>query len=361
MRKTTSPTSDPQPVPLVSEIHAEDVERVKAWDKALKGAKNTLEDLSLAAGELLGTKSGFFTHEARGLELLGPLLRGDMKGLDAKLFRYGREDYNIEHANRVAMEKAGVDRSTARGLEEQYDSGRLTREEYNEAASREIDKLQINAARIEQDTENRDKLNDAIRKLEMESLGLAEDEAEVRRAKFAGDVLAAGVQGGFYEGNAYGDVEKWMRWYDDRISERNAQKQGASMLKEEERLQEQAGDEAVRREEERFRRETEIKKRLRSPEETARASLRELYEFRDSLSPKAFQRGRGEIAEQLMGSMGGGGFHPVGMMAAGSAELHALVAKMSMPDAKEVLMRQAIELLRSIERELLQERGEVLN
>ena len=58
--------------------------------------------------------------------------------------------------------------------------------------------------------------------------------------------------------------------------------------------------------------------------------------------------------------MGGGEIRPVGMIGAGGAELHSLVTKMSMPDAKETLLRQSVELLRSIEREVSQDRGEVL-
>ena len=86
----------------------------------------------MSLGRLFGSESGIGTHMARGIELLGPLFKGDMKGLDAKLFRYGREDFNIEHANRIAMLKAGVDRNTVFGLEGEYGAGRLTKEEYDQ-------------------------------------------------------------------------------------------------------------------------------------------------------------------------------------------------------------------------------------
>jgi hypothetical protein len=65
-------------------------------------------------------------------------------------------------------------------------------------------------------------------------------------------------------------------------------------------------------------------KSLRSPEKIARDELRGLDEFRGDLTGDEYRRGKSQIAEKLMGAMGGGEIQTVGMMSAGSAELHSL-------------------------------------
>ena len=92
-------------------------------------------------------------------------------------------------------------------------------------------------------------------------------------------------------------------------------------------------------EEKRFHKERETKKRLRSPQQEARAELRDLYDYRDALHGEELNRGRSQIAQKLMGTMGGGEIQPVGMVEQG-AESHSLVTKLSMPDAKETLMHR---------------------
>ena len=99
-------------------IKPDDVERVKAWDKALKGASNTLAELSLAAGSALGGKSGIGTNFARAIEGVGAFVKGgwegyqkggvmgigdaSLEGFDKVDRRWRKEDYNTEHADEIA-------------------------------------------------------------------------------------------------------------------------------------------------------------------------------------------------------------------------------------------------------------------
>jgi hypothetical protein len=276
------------------------------------------------------------------------------------LNRWAREDYLIEYANREAMKKAGVDKNTLFKLEGEYKSGRLTKEEYDTKTSELIDQMQNNTRRLEEQTEKRKDLTDKLRGLDNQLLGLEEGGAAEKRQKFLEDGVAAGLGYVNSVGVPKGDLSDYVDRYDRATAEIEGKKEFEKREKELDRLREREQDEAVRAEEDRFRRERETKKRLRSPEQIARDELRDMNEFRGSLTVSEYDRGRRGIAEKLMGSMGGGEIATVGMMSAGSAELHSLVAKASMPDPKVAMMQQALTLLHSIERELQAERGEIL-
>jgi hypothetical protein len=101
-------------------IRAEEIERVKAWDTALKGARNTLSEISFSIGKAFGSQSGIGTHMARAFEsmpywvdIMQDAVRlGDeeiskrLQKYDAMERRWKKEDFNIEHAEEI--EKARV-------------------------------------------------------------------------------------------------------------------------------------------------------------------------------------------------------------------------------------------------------------
>jgi hypothetical protein len=357
-------------------IHPEDIERVKAYDKAWSQAADAVRDVNLAIGEFVGTKSGLLTHFLRQVEMAPIMFReieleltgrsggkeyAELRRREDKIKdRWRREDDAIAHANRRAMEKAGVSPAEARDLEKDYRSGNLTKNEYDKAASEKIDALQTNTHRLEDQAENRKNAMEKLERLENQLYGMEEGSAAEKRKKFIDELREAGVRGGENLFGTFGDAGNMIDRYDAAVLQNEGRKEFENQQRELDRERQREQDEAVRAEEERFRRERETKKRLHSPEQIARDELREMNEFRDSLTDAEYARGRRGIAEKLMGAMGGGEIRTVGMMTAGSAELHSLVAKANMPDPKIAMMQQALALLQSIERELQAERGETL-
>jgi hypothetical protein len=344
-------------------IHPEDIERVKAWDKSLKGASNTLHDLSLAAGRPLGSHSGVGTGMMRMFEMLGT---GSFWGssLDPKkqklLSRWAKEDAAIEAPQFHAMLRAGVDKDTVYRLEADYLAGRFTKEEYDRIASEKIDAMQENSERLEAQAEKRKDVDEKLRDLDRQLLGMEEGSAAEKRQKFLEAGIAAGLGNVASSGEPYGQLRDYMDRYDTATARIEGDKERKEREKELDREREREQDEAVRAEEDRFRRERDMKKRLRSPEEVAFDELRDMDEFRGSLTDAEYARGKRSIAEKLMGAIGGGEIQTVGMLSSGSAELHALVAKANMPDPKVALINQALRLLERIERGL-QRDGDILD
>ena len=273
-----------------------------------------------------------------------------------------REDFNVQHANRIAMLKAGVDRGTAFGLEGEYESGRLTKEEYDQKASELIDRMQVNTQRLEEEAEKRKTAQKKLDQLNDELFEMQYGSEAAKRKKFQESLEELGIRADADSAGVWhGPLKDYMDRYDAAIQYQKDFKEAQEQDKEQDRQREKELEEATRAEEERFGKERETKKRLRSPEKVLRDELSELIDFKSSLTGEEYRRGKSQIAERYAGTLGGGETRPVGMLEAGSAELHSLVAKLSMPDAKETLLRQTVELLRSIERELLQERGETLD
>lgn len=99
-------------------VKPEDVERTKAWDTSLKNAKNTLAELSIRAGKMVGMESGIGTHIARTVEGLSYYLTGDMEGFDKAESRWKKQDRNIAQADQI--EKARVQQARLADEAERY-------------------------------------------------------------------------------------------------------------------------------------------------------------------------------------------------------------------------------------------------
>lgn len=99
-------------------IKPQDIERVEAWEHALKGASNTFSDLSLAVGKKLGSESGFGTQIARGVEAMKHIATWDWEGFDNTERRWKKEDYNVTHADEI--EKAKTEQAKLANEGERY-------------------------------------------------------------------------------------------------------------------------------------------------------------------------------------------------------------------------------------------------
>lgn len=158
-------------------IKPEDVARVKAWDNAKKGARNTFSQGSLSLGRLLGSESGFGTHMARSVESLKYLLTGDMAGLDRVQFRHREEDFRTTNA--AQLEKTKESQAKLADDGERYAKGM-------------------------------EKARDVLKSLAGQLLDLRQGEGAAARQAFLADAEKTWREGG----KKPGEVNRLMQWYD---------------------------------------------------------------------------------------------------------------------------------------------------
>jgi hypothetical protein len=317
-------------------VSAQDIERVKMYEHSVKAWENSKQKAFLDAGRAFGSESGLGTAVNFGLAWLG----SDQAGRRELEQLREADNYRIQHAAEV--EAVRVKQEALNAATEKYNTALAGADKTIQGINDKADRIKLGDAGFE-----REKFSKGL----MAELGVKRDEwgflrgdkqnQEVYRDKMAKYDFAV-------------DRERSLR--QNQEAKEMAKKEAEERKKEQDRLidEEDAAFEKLLDEE------RDLKKSLRSPEDIARDSLAELSGKKDVLTDEEYHRGRGRIAETLAGAMGGGEIRTVGMMEAGSAELHSLVAKANMPDPKEALAKQTLAVLERIERELAEQRGEVL-
>jgi hypothetical protein len=307
---------------------------VKQWTNVKQGA-------SLELGRALGSESGLGTSLNRGMAWL---FSNEAGRKEIEMLKEA-DNYRIKHADEI--EAVRVKQEELNAATEKYDSALQKAEKTIQSILDKGDRARLGEAGFErkQFIENT-----------MKDLGLSRDkdgfvQGDVKKQRaFRGklDEYDRAVTSEREDRNVEEERQRKMKEDEDRMTER--EKEQENKLKQEQSEADQF-----------FQSRDEKKKSLRSPAQILRDDLASLIDFRGSLTDQEYQRGRREIAGKYASELGGAKeISPVAMMAAGSAELHSLVAKANMPDAKEALARETNRLLERIERELAEQRGEVL-
>ncbi len=330
-------------------IKPSDIERVEAWEHALKGAGNTLSELNLAAGRALGSQSGFVTNLMRDIEGIGAFLKDGMAGIDKLRERYKKEDHDANPVNAKIKQDARIAATKLANEGERY------------------------AAAMQKANEKVQSLKDRV-----EDLTVGSEKAA--RNRFFREATAAGIN--------VPDRIALMKKYDAAVAE-NKQK-------------EQNDKEAKQREQDVKQRERDMdsfRDRYRKPEERRAdelAKARDLFgensethnrvkdlqreQSRNALGVKdplgdylkdmdegraAFDRGDFESQEEygtwvkdkrtsaIQGMMGNRpSASPVGAMEAGSAAAHSIIAQNMIADPKVKIGQDIKTILEKIEKGL---------
>jgi hypothetical protein len=350
-------------------------------------------------GRFVGSESGVGTGFSRMIEMLGTGSFWSSSDNDPEkqklLNRWSREDDSIKHATFDAMRKAGVDLNSAANLESKYESGNLTKEEYDKEASGLIDAMRINTQRLEDQSEARASAAKKLQDANDDLFELEYGSDASKRMKHEREL----IEGGFI--NLHGTLgsltplDREMEKYDAAVERRKQMEKTKEDDREADRLHklglgpqdkyneemslvnrlynsqklsedDYAGlkkrylkeyydaekSERSRALSERFQEEDSVKKRLgiHDPKEEYFRDLNRLTDARGrgEITDSEFKKRRSEMRSRFGEEMFGtpGETQTVGMMTAGSAELHTLIAKANMPDPKIALMHQIIEFLK---------------
>jgi len=337
-------------------IKPEDIERVEAWEHALKGAGNTLSELNLVAGRALGSQSGFVTNLMRDIEGIGVFLKDGMDGIEKLKERYKKEDHDANPVNAKIKQDARIAATKLANEGERY------------------------AAAMQKANEKVQSLKDRV-----EDLTVGSEKAA--RNRFFREATAAGIN--------VPDRIALMKKYDAAIAENKQKEQADKESKQREQDAKQREQDAKQRE----RDMDSFRDRYRTPAERRQDELntaRELFgensetynrvkdsqreQSRNALGVKnplgdylkemdagraAFERGDFESQDEydtwikdkrtsaIQGMIGNRpSASPIGAMEAGSAAAHSAIAQNMVADPKVKLGQDIKAVLDKIEKGL---------
>lgn len=339
-------------------ISAEMVARTKAWDTALRGARDILSDLSLMAGRVAGSESGIGTHMMRGMEVGWKGLKGLFNSamyesnpygeLDKALGRISREDYNTANANKTEQARVASaalkdnQKEAAKAAKEQAEAMERVRDAAVRARESVADNV-FQQWRVAKYGKDRVEEDDYRKKAKESGMSSAEIDTNVRLMRRRKSEIAA-----------VNEEENRNR---ERDSIRDRLRSPADKIADElDRIAELFGEEsdiyksAVEKSRDSERNRLGIRDPLGDYE-------KDLREHRDAVANGTItsdefadwqKRRRKEVVGQMSGEEPS--VRPIAAMAAGSREFHSLLAQSMTPDPQVKIAQDTLNRIQSIER-----------